>query len=209
MLFNSGSKIKAIAFDYGGVIELYEGGSFLKIIAESLNIPLDEFRRIYFQYNHLANVKNHNWYSMFSEVLSAFKISKKKEDEVIAMMQARYLKGQINTSLVALFPKLRQQGLKIGILSNSAFELREKLNSNGIAKLVDAIVISGEIGFQKPHKEAFQILFERLKLRPQEVVFVDDSIRSLEKAAEIGYTPILFKNNEQLKADLINAGVSL
>lgn len=70
-------------------------------------------------------------------------------------------------------------------------------------------VISGEIGFQKPHKEAFQVLFEKLDLQPEEVVFVDDSTRSLEKAAEIGYIPILFKNNEQLKADLITAGISL
>jgi len=75
--------------------------------------------------------------------------------------------------------------------------------------LPDVLVISGEIGFQKPHKEAFQILFEKLKLQPEEVVFIDDTPRSLEKADEIGYIPILFKNNEQLKADLRSMGINL
>ncbi|MDP2655777.1 MAG: HAD-IA family hydrolase [bacterium] len=206
---NANQNIKAVVFDYGDVIELHEGGGALRNTAELIDVPLAEFRNAYFQHNHLANAENLNWYDMFRKVLSTFNVSKEKEAEVMSMVRERELKTKINTDLVALFPKLQQLGLKVGILSNSTSRLRERLNQNGIAKLVDVVVISGEIGFQKPHKEAFQVLFEKLNLLPQEVIFVDDSTRSLEKAAEIGYVPILFKNNEQLKVDLITAGVSL
>ncbi len=209
MVPSANKNIKAVVFDYGDVIELHEGDSPLKIASKLLDISHSEFRNAYFRHNHLANVENHNWYDMFSKVLSAFNISKEKETEVMSMLQERHSKMKINADLVALFPTLRQQGLKIGILSNSNSELREKLNQNGLAKLVDVVVISGEIGFQKPHTEAFQVLFEKLNLRPEEVIFVDDSTRSLEKAGEIGYVPILFKNNEQLIADLKTFGVSL
>lgn len=202
-------EIKAVVFDFGGVIELYENEGPLKEAAESLGVPLAELRQVYFQHNHLANTGNLNWYEMFSKVLSFFNISKEKEDEIISMLRTHHSEGEINTDLVALFPKLRQQGLQVGIFSNATLELRGRLDENGIAKLVDTVVISGEIGFQKPHKEAFQVLFEKLNLQPEEVVFVDDSAKSLEKAGEIGYVPILFKNNEQLIADLKNVGISL
>ena len=79
----------------------------------------------------------------------------------------------------------------------------------GLLDLPDVLVLSGDIGHQKPHKEAFQILFEKLNLSPEEVVFIDDTPRSLEKAGEIGYIPILFKNNEQLKTDLKDMGIDL
>lgn len=209
MVHSANRDIKAVVFDYGDVIELHEGDSPLKVAAKILGVPLSEFRNVYFGHNHLANVENHSWYDMFNKVLSTFNISKEKEAEVMLMLQKRRSGRKMNTGLVVLFPKLRQLGLKIGILSNSNSELREKLNQNGLAELVDVVVISGEIGFQKPHKEAFQVLFERLNLRPEEVIFIDDSTKSLEKAGEIGYIPILFKNNEQLIADLKTFGVSL
>ena len=201
--------IKAVAFDYGDVIELHEGGSFLELAADGLGVPLDEFKKVYFQYNHLANVDNTSWYDMFGKVLSTFNISKEKEEEIVSKLRERNSNGKINTDLVALFPKLRQLGLKVGILSNSSSALRERLNQNGVAELVDVSVISGEIGFQKPHKEAFQVLFEKLNIKPEEVIFVDDSTKSLEKAVEIGFIPVLFKNNEQLVADLRTAGISI
>lgn len=80
---------------------------------------------------------------------------------------------------------------------------------NGILKLVDEVVISGEIGFQKPYTEAFDVVFQKLGVLPQEVIFIDDAPKSLEKAVEIGYTPILFLGNDKLKKDLSELGISL
>lgn len=118
------------------------------------------------------------------------------------MMEARASSRKLNSELVAMFPELRQKGFKLAILSNNTTELREKLVAQGIMPLMDEIIISAEVGFQKPHKEVFEVLFNKLNVKPEEVVFIDDSKKSLEKAAEIGYTPIQFKDNEQLKGDL-------
>jgi|SRR3989338_900453 len=209
MIDNTNKKIKAVVFDFGGVIELNEGGNILKSIAELLDVPIDDFRNVYFQHNHLANVENMSWGEMIIKVVSVFDNSKEKKAQVISMLKDRSSKNKINTELLSLFSVLRRQGLKVGILSNASSKLRERLNTEGIAKLVDEIVISGEIGFQKPHKEAFELLFEKLKLRPGEVIFVDDTTKSLEKAHEIGYIPVLFKSNVQLKIDLRKFGIAL
>lgn len=210
MTKNTGKNIKAVVFDFGGVIELYEGGGhILKEVAKLLGISFEEFRNVYFQYNHLANVQNHKWEDMIIKAVSVFDDSKEKEREVRAAVRARMLQRRINTELLSFFPILKRLGLKVGIFSNANSELRERIKELELQDLADVIVISGEIGYQKPHKEAFQVLFEKLKLLPEEVVFIDDTARSLEKASEIGYIPILFKNNEQLKTELMDMGIQM
>lgn len=201
--------IKAVAFDFGGVIELYEGGDFRREIADCLGVSYPDFLAAYFQNNHLANVKNFTWEDMILKVASTFNKSKEQEDKVKEIVRLKELDRNLNTELLSYYPKLKKLGLKTGIFSNSNSILRKRLKEYGLLELADVIVISGEIGYQKPHKEAFQVLFERLQLQPAEVVFIDDTQRSLEKADEIGYIPILFKNNEQLKADLKKLGIKV
>lgn len=184
-------------------------GDIIKDIAELLGIPLADLKEEYFKHNHLSNVENMNWEDMLVRIVSIFDNTQKTKEKVLLMVREFLLTRKINADLVAFFPVLRKQGLKVAIFSNNTSKLREELTENGIIKLVDEVVISAEIGFQKPHKEAFQALFEKLNVYPEEVVFIDDTSKSLEKADEIGYTPILFKNNEQLKADLQNIGIKL
>lgn len=210
MTIKTNEKIKAVVFDFGGVIELYEGGGhILKEISRLLGVPYDDFRAVYFRHNHLANVENMAWEEMILKVVSFFTKSREKEEGVREMVRIRELDRNINTELLSFFPKLKKLGLKTGIFSNSNSLLRKRLEELGLLELPDVLVISGEIGFQKPHKEAFQVLFERLKLRPEEVVFIDDTPRILGKADEIGYIPILFRDNEQLKNDLKALGIEI
>lgn len=209
MTVKTNQKIKAVVFDFGGVIELYEGGTMLSAIAKYLGVSVSDFRSAYFKHNHLSNVKNMSWEEMILTVVSVFNKDKQKEGEVRKIIQDRASQRRVNTELLSFFPQLKKLGLKTGIFSNANSALRERLKELNLLELPDAVVLSGDIGHQKPHKEAFQVLFERLGLLPEEVVFIDDTPRSLEKAGEIGYIPILFKSNEQLKADLKGLGIGL
>ena len=203
------NNIKAVVFDFGGVIELYEGGKFVQSIAEYIGVPYADFRDEYFRYNYLANVENMPWEEMVLKVVSIFNKDKAKEEGIKEIVREKSENRNLNTELVSYFPKLKKLGLKTGIFSNSNSILRERLKEYGLLELADVLVISGEIGHQKHHKEAFQVLLEKLQLRPEEVIFIDDTPRSLEKADEIGYIPILFKGNEQLKADLKKMGIEI
>lgn len=200
-------KIKAVVFDYTGVIEIYEGPDILNVIAEIINIPVDVFREEYFKHNHLSNIGNIKWEELIVKVISVFNSEKKMMEKVLNVIENRKSKKNINEGVCDLFVRLRKMGFKIAIFSNYASGLREKLQIQGILKLVDEVVVSSEIGFQKPSKEAFEILFQNLEVFPGEVIFIDDTLKSLEKADEIGYTPILFENNLQLKKDLNKLGI--
>lgn len=209
MTKNKNKNIKTVVFDFGGVIELNESEDPIKSISELIGVPFEEFRQAYFKYNHLSNVENISWEDVIVKVVATFDTSPETERKVRALVCDYRQKRKINTELLALFPVLKKLGLKVGILSNSTSDLRQRLHEEKIIDLVDEVIISAEIGFQKPHKEAFQVAFEKLQVKPEEMVFVDDSAKSLEKSAEIGYVPILFKNNEQLKSDLRNVGIPL
>ena len=206
---NANKNIKAVVFDFGGVIELYEGGKPVQTIAEYLGVPYADFRTVFFQHNHLANVQNLPYEDVILKVVSFFTKSKEKTEGVKEIVRMSALDRNINAELLLFFPQLKKLGLKTGIFSNSNSILRERLKELDLLELADVLVISGEIGHQKQHKEAFQVLFEKLELKPEEVVFIDDTPRSLEKADEIGYIPILFKNNEQLKDDLKELGIEV
>lgn len=199
--------IKAIVFDYGGVIEI--GKSSVDVASEVLGISADKFRAVYFKYNSLLNVENVPWEEVYAKVVDEFDDRKETIDKVKSAVRESLSENTINTDLVSLFPVLRKQGFKVAILSNAGTDLREKLQKLRIMEMVDDVVISGEIGFQKPHKEAFEVLFNRLQIHSHEAVFIDDSPKSLEKAEEIGYIPILYKNNEQLIADLLQLGINV
>ncbi len=201
--------IKAVGFDFSGVIELYPPGRLLTTIAELFHIPLEKFQTEYFKQNHLSHVQNQNFADVVAKVASTFSDDNQTEEKIKNIIQERQNKSRLNTELISWFFTLKQKGFKVGILSNYTTDLTEKLKRNGIYNLVDAVVVSSEIGFQKPDKEAFTVLFERLGVLPEETIFIDDASRSLEKAEEIGYHPILFKDNEQLRKDLQGFGIEL
>jgi putative hydrolase of the HAD superfamily len=201
--------IRAVAFDVGGVVELSERRDILEQIAHVAGVPIQDLKKVYWEYNYLSNVENMTWEDMVMKVVRVFNQNEETERDVRKIVEEYNAAKTINAGLVGIFPVLREMGLKVAIFSNATAALRDHLEEMGVAGIVDVMVISGEIGYQKPQKEAFAVLFDQLGFRPEEVIFVDDTPKSLETADEIGYVPILFKNNEQLEDDLRKAGVPL
>ncbi len=73
-----------------------------------------------------------------------------------------FLHQELNRELTAFIPALKQQGFKIGILSNYAIDLTDKLTAYQIYHLFDVVITPFEIEYEKPDPKAFAILFERL-----------------------------------------------
>lgn len=199
---------KAIGFDYGGVLEVFDTTRPIGEAASLAGVTLEEFRTEYLKRNHLSNVENQDWYEVVQQVFAMLNVPVERQESAIKLLRDHETNAHLNTGLLELMPKLRAQGLKVGLLSNAWAARRKDLEENGVAALFDAVLISGEIGAQKPDVEAFEPFCKALGVEPAELIFVDDSPFSLAKAVEIGYTPLLYKNNEQLFSDLRNLGIS-
>lgn len=113
-------------------------------------------------------------------------------------------KSHINTELIEMIKELKAKGYKTPLLSNNSSTLREKLAKHNISELFDEIIISGEVEVSKPDPKIFEVLFEKLRVEPEEVVFIDNSQDMFDVSEKIGYTPLLYKDNESLKSELSN-----
>ena len=71
----------------------------------------------------------------------------------------------------------------------------------------DGIVVSGEEKCRKPFAEFYQILLERYQVEPEKAIFIDDNVRNLEGARDVGIQTIHFVSPEELRIALKEKGV--
>ncbi|WP_206447640.1 HAD-IA family hydrolase [Agrococcus sp. KRD186] len=72
---------------------------------------------------------------------------------------------------------LRARGVRIGVLTNGNHAQQlDKLETIGLAPLIDAVCTSEEIGVTKPDPRAFKILASRLGSTPANMAFVGDNL---------------------------------
>lgn len=193
--------IKAIAFDWGGVIETIEGG-LIKKISQYLGISEEDWNEAYYSLIYLFHTNQSSWEGVANLVAKKFNATEEQIFHMQEMIKENRTTRALNQELIEMIKSLKNKNYKIGLLSNNYVELRQEIQDLGLADLFDTIIISAEVGFYKPQPEIFQILFDKLGVRNNEVVFVDDTPNSLSRAKSIGYTPILFTDNRKLKEDL-------
>ena len=94
---------------------------------------------------------------------------------------------------------------QIFLLSNTnTIHIRALKNKIGAEKwkafssVFDKMYLSHEIGFRKPDKEAFQIILEENKLKPNEVFFIDDSSQHIEAAKKLGISCHYLQKGENI-----------
>jgi len=82
---------------------------------------------------------------------------------------------------------LKERGLAIGAVSNtyqSSRSLEKSLTKHGLMRYIDALVVSSEVGWQKPHPAIFQEALRRLGVAAEETVFVGDMVWADIKGAQ-------------------------
>lgn len=195
--------IKAIGFDYGGVVGIHK--SVMPEIAEVVGVSLEDLKTIYFQHNQLANTGGLSYPELWDKVLEL--LNKSEFVSQVHDLLKIYDTPDLNPEVVQLISELRSHNYLLGLLSNNTKENAINMRNEGIDQMFDTFLISAEIGYQKPTKEAYDVLFQNLGVMPNECVYIDDSPNSLKLADDIGFTPILFENATQLRGDLTKLGV--
>jgi 2-haloacid dehalogenase len=68
-------------------------------------------------------------------------------------------------------------------------------------------VVSGEEKTRKPFIEIYETLLSRYNINPREAVFVDDNVRNLIPAEELGIKTIHFSSPQSFRQELVSLGV--
>ncbi len=68
---------------------------------------------------------------------------------------------------------------------------------------------SHEVGHRKPEPEIYEKVLTKIRLQPEETVFIDDVPKFVEGARNVGMHAIRFRNKKQLIRDLTKLGVKV
>lgn len=71
----------------------------------------------------------------------------------------------------------------------------------------DGRVVSGEEKTRKPFPEFYKRLLHRYNVAPSEALFIDDNLRNVRAAEDLGIASIHFQSPDQLRAELGSHGV--
>ena len=97
--------------------------------------------------------------------------------------------------------RLRQMGLKIGIVSNGfQIDIHEILSRTGLEGMFDLTVGVDDVKKPKPHPEIFIYALKKLEIKPHEALFVGDNPETDYKGAEAaGLKPLLIDRENKIQ----------
>lgn len=76
---------------------------------------------------------------------------------------------------LATLEAVRDRGLRIGIVSDTGFDLRPAMDRLGLSPFLDAVVMSFEHGVCKPAVTVFRTACDQLGVRPEQTLMVGDN----------------------------------
>ena len=123
------------------------------------------------------------------------------EPELIADMSRRdaeFSRSNIRLcdDTVPFLTWLRSRGVRTALVSNCADTTRAQLDYLGVTSLVDAVVLSCEVGSIKPYPEIYVTAIEELGVAAVDAVFIDDQPTFCVGAQAVGIRPIQIARGE-------------
>ncbi|HEX2426406.1 MAG TPA: HAD family phosphatase [Gaiellaceae bacterium] len=117
------------------------------------------------------------------------------------------LAGEI-PGTVDVLAELRATEVRLVALSNWSAETfplaRERFD---FLAWFEGIVISGDVGVNKPDRRIFEHLVAKFGIEPADVLFIDDSPANVEAASAFGFCATQFTDAIALRAELVRLGL--
>jgi putative hydrolase of the HAD superfamily len=192
--------IKAVLFDFGGVIAEEGFRDGLAAIAKKKNLDEQTFFRaaedVMYKTGYVTGKATEK---VFWETLS--KDTGLKED-VRALRTEILRRFVLRPQMLALADKIRDQGLIAAILSDQTNWLDEINRKKPFYNRFDYVINSYVLGKSKRDPSVFRDVSTIIGVKPHLMLFVDDNARNIKGAAETGMRTIQFKGIEDFKAQL-------
>jgi epoxide hydrolase-like predicted phosphatase len=192
---------RAVVFDIGGVLEFTPPLGTAGKWEARLGLPpggLADRLGGLFAAGNVGAVTEADIHRGVGEILA---IDEPMVDAFMADLWAGYL-GSLNAELTAYFAGLRPV-YRTGIISNSFVGAREREEERyGFGQLTDVIIYSHEAGISKPDSRIYHLACDRLGVRPEEMIFLDDVAANVTGARDLGARGILFTGTAQAITDI-------
>jgi 2-haloacid dehalogenase len=117
------------------------------------------------------------------------------------------LGGPLHDS-IAVLEELRQKGTRLLALTNWSRETFPiALERYEFLSWFEGILVSGHEGLIKPDPAIYRLLISRFDIDVSHAVFIDDSVRNVESARQVGLHALQFSGAKKLRLDLKALGL--
>jgi putative hydrolase of the HAD superfamily len=174
----SESPVRAILFDFMGVLLFPKENRIPNKLVDEIDAIIGKVT------DDIIFKKN---------MMEQYELSEKQFCEILLAAVDKYERYE---PLWAMLPELRK-GYKLAIINNgTALTLPELKKRHAIDEHFDLFVSSAIEGVRKPDAEIFLRTAKRLKVKPEECLFMDDSLDNIKGAAKVGMKTVWWKDKE-------------
>jgi len=187
--------IRAVFFDFGGVIMRTEYQAPRQKLAERFNMDYDEIDKVVFNSESARRAslgeitEDEHWANVLKRL-------KQPASETQSFRDQFFGGDIIDRDLIEYIRSLRGS-VHTGLISNAWSGLRDLLAKEKLLDLFDTLVISAEVRVTKPSAKIYQLALEQANVSAEEAVFVDDFPENVAACQKVGMTGILFNDPEK------------
>ncbi len=195
-------KYLAVIFDlFGTLVGNFSSQGYndaLVQMASALSLPSDDFKQTWFATSKgRSTVPSQNCATDVEYICRELGVLPDK-NQIQFAVQSRldYIRHVMmpQPGAIETLSCLKAEGYKTGLLSNCSHEIPVVWTETPFTSLIDVAVFSCSVGMRKPDPCIYQLTAERLKVRPEECIFVGDGgSEELTGALNAGMYPVLIR----------------
>ncbi len=192
--------IRAIYFDLGGVIVRTEDKTPRAALGAEFGMTYEEMDAFVFRCK-TAQQASTGQISEQEHWRDVARRLKRPESEWPRLSEVFFAGDRVDRELLAFIQSLRP-ALKMGVISNAWDGLRAYMLREGFLAPFDEVIISAEVGIVKPAPRIYQYALEKLGVKAEEAIFVDDFPENVAAAAALGMRAVHFQDAAQVMKEI-------
>jgi len=180
---NGARVIKAIFFDYDGVLTTDKTGSLTtnRYLSEASGLEFELVREAFASFNADLLIGKTTHTAIWDAVCDS--IGRKLD---ISLLEQAFLSTPANDAMFALARKLRKRYV-VGIITDNKKDRLDCLRkSQQLDELFSPIIVSAEHKIGKQGPALFELALCELRIKPEEAIFVDNTPANLVAAKGLG-----------------------
>jgi len=199
-------KVKAVLFDLGDTLVYQKPHEpFQKILqANGVFKLIEDIRKAFekgnreFDVDKHVGLPSHEFYTQWNmTILKHLGITRsvRKLAEEIDRQWFNFSKVYVYPEVKDSLLKLKEMGLKLGVVTGGyELDIEQILPSAGLEEFFEVCVGTDTTGKRKPSPESFRHALETLGVKPEETIFVGDSLeRDYFGAQKVGLKAVLIR----------------
>ena len=194
--------IKSVIFDYGGVIK--EAHPLSVDVATIYKMPVEEVFKVrpllapFFSLLQRGLIKEEDFWQEVSTILKKPLLINCKN-----LSRNSYEKGfSFYKETLKFVKELKKKKFITAVLSNITNFEADVIRKKKGYKEFDVLVLSYEEKTEKPEIDIYASALKKIKVRPEECIFIDDREENLLPAIKMGMKTVLAQNPKQIKKDV-------